>query len=65
MRKNSVVSRSRPSPSQNNTNNIAIIRPKRCHNCQKMFPADKFVLYLILLRINMLNHVLDFDKAKK
>lgn len=47
VRKNSVASRSRPSPGQS-ANKGTIIRPKRCYNCQKMVAGDKYVLELVI-----------------
>lgn len=50
--KNIISSKPRPSPSLNKKGG-AIIRPKKCYNCQKMIAADKYVRNRILIRKSM------------
>lgn len=57
IRKSNAGSKPRPSVSTQPHKNI-VVRPKRCHNCQKMIAADKYVPLEIKFRINIMSLVI-------
>lgn len=64
IKKNSVPSRGKPSPARQPSAN-ALRRPKRCHLCQKMFAADKYVQIIsnIVITLRILFQVQRWSKT--